>query len=169
MFRSIKQRWQRYLDGKTVSMFEHLDEKDPLAESVSGRPDPYRQLSSGRMQVYRLPGALPVVLTPVKHQDDAGLPDWAREALAEMDKAVGVVITDERTEVRTPQYVRRTRRNILDALHDDSVEMLAAADEEAVPALVERMLARSRRASDPEVTGMIPVIDDSTAWDEAYA
>lgn len=166
MLKRVKARWQRWLDGAVYPEFaQEKDEADPLAGSMLDRPNPYRELSasSGRI-IMRVPGTVPTVPVVRAYEDD--LPDWAREMLGEMDRAVGVVIDEEITDVRTPQYVRRHRRNLAETIGDDS-RVLDEGDEEAIPGVVARILERARRASDPDVTGLIPVITDDMDM-EAY-
>jgi hypothetical protein len=163
MFKRIKQRWQNWLDGTTVPVYAQKTDEDPLAVSVAGRPNPYRELAPlNGATIVRVPGELPTA-PPVTREYEADMPEWALELLNEMDSVVGVVVTEEVTEVRTPQYVRRHRRGLMETIGDTP----RLRDDGDVPVFVERMLERARRASDTEITGMIPVIDDG-AQEEAY-
>lgn len=165
MLRKIKARWQAWLDGAEYVPAEP-EKADPLASSALDRPNPYKELAASNGQVIvRVPGAVPTAPVVRAYEDD--LPDWARAMLDEMDRTVGVVVRDEITEVRTPQYVRRHRRNLAETIGSDP-ELLSDGDEEAVPTVVARILDRARRASDPEITGMISVITDDMG-EEVYA
>lgn len=171
MFKRLKKAWQNYWDGETVPMFETEKGSTPPRTTL-GRRNPYRELTDPFVRgarTYVLPGAgaLPPASAPAVRPYEADVPDWARTMLSEMDQAVGIVITEELTEVRTPQFIRRTRRNIMDSIREDSQTI--EADEEAVPAVVQRILDRAHRASDTEITGMIPVITDASVEEEAYA
>jgi hypothetical protein len=178
MIKSIKARWQAWLDGTTVSMFDGMGEPDPapVPHGVSGAPDPYKQLAAlarpqtTTVRVYELTDAnralpAPTLATPAQREYEAGLPDWAREALAEMDRVVGAVLREETDEVRTPQYVRRHRRSLMETIGD----RYAMTEDTDPNELVERMMARARRASDPDVTGVIPVIEGEIMAEEAWA
>jgi hypothetical protein len=168
MIKKIKARWQAWLDSTPYPVFAQEGEKpDPLASSALNRPNPYKELaaSNGRL-IARVPGTVPVALVVREYEDD--LPQWAREALADMDRVVGMVIRDEVTEVRTPQYVRRHRRNLREAIEEVPWDLLNEDEDElAVSGAVDRIISNAKRASAPDVTGMIPVITDD-AQEEAY-
>lgn len=187
MIKAIKARWQAYWDGSTVPLFGSEDTHDPAlaapVRSKVGEQDPYAQLSASggyrrevipRVRVYELTDPhetqpAPSLATPAQREYEATLPEWAREALAEMDQVVWGVINEVQDEVRTPQYVRRHRRNLMEVLRDDSTDgdvntLFAALETGAddVPAVVERILGRAQRASSDDVTGLIPVVSDDT-------
>lgn len=191
MIRSIKQRWQQWLDGSSEPMFAQAQsDSKPLplgpGVSVTGRLDPYRQLAVfGRKDRPELvPVPLPVIpvfeladpyhvepaeeftlATPKQREYEQHLPEWARQALAEMDEVVGLVLRDDYNEVRTPQFVRRTRRNLRQTMGD--VDLLSEPD--GADVLLESMIQRARRASDPEITGVIPAVGAGPVTEEAWA
>lgn len=195
MIRTIKQRWQQWLDGTTEPVFPASEQSDPdplpLGEGVTvvGRPDPYRQLAVfGRKKRPELtPVPVPVIpaipvfeladphhvepaaeftlATPAQREYEQGLSEWARQALAEMDEVVGIVLREETTEVRTPQYVRRHRRNLAETMGD--VGLLGEPD--GADLLLESMIKRARRASAPEITGVIPAVGAGPVTEEAWA
>lgn len=180
MIKSIKTKWQAWLDGTPRPMFEH-SEPEPVksAASIAGRPNPYGGLAKIRQQQPRpvvrehqgvTPGyAHPVevapLATPKQRAYEATLPQWAREALGEMDRIVGAALADVIDATRTPQYVRRHRRNLQEALGDG-----AALDETTDPdELTARIIERARRASDPEITGVITTVPVHEVTEEAWA
>lgn len=177
MIKFIKSKWQSYWDGNTEPMFQ--DDKPqaqaPAMHSIAGAPDPYMQLTAlghrsvPALRTYELEDPnnaepVPQLAAPAQREYEADLPQWAREALAEMDAFVGVVVREELTEVRTPQFVRRTRRNLTETIGD--VALLEAED--GADQLLERILSRARRASDTDITGLIPVVQADAA-EEAWA
>lgn len=179
MFKTFKAKYQAWLDGTPMPMFEAAESKrQPRPASVAGRPNPYAGLAkvaqpvrpAVRQEQRAEPvdaapvGATPLA-TPKQRAYEAGLPEWAREALAEMDRVVGAAIHEALDEVRTPQYVRRHRRSLLETL-EDGLTMDVDTDPDE---LVNRMMERARRASAPEITGVIPVVPVHEVTEEAWA
>lgn len=175
-------KYQAWLDGTPRPMFEPTEPtpKAPAApRSVAGRPNPYAGLAVLREPsrpvmyehpsvadpAYREPSYASSVATPKQRAYEAALPDWAREALADMDRVIAVVLDEAIDETRTPQYVRRHRRNLREVLDDGM-----ALTEDADPGeLASRIVDRARRASDPDVTGIIPTVPAYEVSEEAWA
>lgn len=182
MFKTFKAKYQAWLDGTPMPLFGATEpdpkpKESPRFYSAVGRPDPYTGLAkiaqpsrpAVRQQAVEPTRTAPVeammLATPKQRAYEAGLSDWARDALAEMDRVVGAAIYEVLDDVRTPQYVRRHRRSLLETLEDGlTMDVDTDSDE-----LVNRMMARARRASAPDVTGVIPIVPVYEVTEEAWA
>lgn len=183
MIKSIRAKWQAWLDGTPQPMFERPEVVEPevpeLVRSIAGRPNPYLGLAVVRERArsamyehpsvadpaYTEPSMAGSLATPRQRAYEAALPDWAREALGEMDRVVGAVLHEVVDEVRTPQYIRRHRRGLMETIDD----ALALTEDTDPDELVQRMFDRAKRASAPDITGVIPAIPVHEITEEAWA
>ena len=181
MFKAVKARYQAWLDGTPRPMFEPTEPPKALdpARSIAGQPDPYAGLATFRQRprpvlyehpsvadpAYTEPSQAGSLATPKQRAYEAHLPEWAREALAEMDRVVGAVLHEVPDEVRTPQYIRRHRRGLRETIGDG----LALTEDTDSDEIVQRMVDRAKRASAPDITGVIPVVPAHEVTEEAWA
>lgn len=181
MFKGIKDRWQRFLDGtETADRYHRLEIEPPQrGRAIEPRPvsaiakrNPYAELAPARLNPQ------PSHQVRVRQYEDAASA-WARDTLREFDESMARARTEmarfvqrtrdnlgrsvPRRDHETPQYERRHARNM--AVVAEDVPDLKSEDD--VKVIAQRILERADRASSPEVTGLIPVItDDMTeeAW-----
>lgn len=186
MFEGLKARWQNHLDNvNAADPYRHVDEPAALPPapvrrpaSAVGKRDPYAQLAPERLDREWETGlrqSRPAPMARVRPYE-VNASDWIRARLYEFDVVVARARRDmaefvdrvnnlpaARRDWQTPQYSRRHARNMV-ATRDDE---RALVDGDKPGEVAQRMLARARRASSPEITGLIPVITpamEEEAW-----